>query len=82
LVVVTAHIKISFNIKDVAINAVNNRAYKDRTVDYFRESVWSEMLLRYISQSSLEESMVNQMDSKLLEGQEGGGFMLDPSLEF
>ena len=64
------------------INAVNNRAYKDRTVDYFRESVWSEMLLRYISQSSLEESMVNQMDSKLLEGQEGGGFMLDPSLEF
>ena len=40
------------------------------------------MLLRYISQSSLEESMVNQMDSKLLEGQEGGGFMLDPSLEF
>ena len=73
---------VSFNIKDVAINAVNNRTYKDRTVDYFRESVWSEMLLRYISQSSLEESMVNQMDIKLLEGQEGGGFMLDPSLEF
>ena len=70
---------VSFNLKDVAINAINNRPYKERSISYFRESLWAEMMLRYISHSSLEETMVSQIDSKLIGGQVDDGFRLDPA---
>ena len=66
---------VSFNIKDVAVNALNKKPYSERCNDYFRESLWSELILRYISQSSLEESLNTQMDNKLLEGQTSTGYL-------
>jgi len=73
---------VSFNIKDVCINAINKINFNTRSVDNFRESLWTELILRYISEESLEESLVNQLDDKLIEGQESDGLSLSPVFGF
>ncbi len=73
---------VSFNIKDVCINAVNNLDFKNRSLEYFRETLWTELILRYISEKSLEESIANQLDDKLIEGQDSEGLSLSPVFGF
>ena len=73
---------VSFNIKDVCINTLNMNSYNDRSLDYFRESLWSELILRYINQKNLEDSMVNQMDERLIEGQALDGSLSNPVFGF
>jgi len=73
---------VSFNIKDVCINAINNLDFKKRSLEYFREALWTELILRYISEQSLEESIANQLDDKLIEGQESDGLALSPVFGF
>ncbi len=57
---------VSLNIKDVAINAVNNLDYSEASNAYFKDGLWTELMLRYISQSHLEQSILEQLDNKLL----------------
>ena len=64
----------SFNLKDVAINSINNLAYKDRCNSHFRDSLWIELMLRYISQSNLEQSILDQVDQKLIINDEPNEF--------
>ena len=73
---------VSFNIKDVCINALNETNFSSRSLEYFRESLWTELILRYISEESLEDSMVNQLDGKLIEGQDSEGLSLSPVFGF
>lgn len=51
----------SFNILDVAISCVNNLAYGYQSTQFMRTSLRQELYSRYLSQISLEKSVLSQL---------------------
>jgi hypothetical protein len=60
------HQPVSFNIIDVALNYCNQLPYEQRIVQYFRHSLWHELLLRYLKHDSVEQSVLGQLQSELV----------------
>ncbi len=58
---------VSLNIKDVAISALNNLGFEDRLLKYFRDTAWSELMIRYLQQKHLEENVRQQLDAQLVD---------------
>jgi hypothetical protein len=57
---------VSLNMLDVAVSAVNDLPFADRSVQHARTRVWHDLLARYLNESSLT-NVVNQ-----LSGETGG----------
>jgi hypothetical protein len=53
---------ISFNLLDAALNFLNDLPYEDRVFNHFRESLWNELFVRYISEPALEAQVLRQLD--------------------
>ncbi len=59
------HRPISLNLLDMAINYCNGLAYGQQTVSHLQTSLHDELLSRYISQPSLEQQILHQLDNQL-----------------
>ncbi len=58
---------VSFNIIDSALNLCNKLSYENRIVSYFQQSLWHELLLRYLSHENVERSLLLEMQPQLAE---------------
>lgn len=58
---------LTFNILDVAASYVNKLPYKDRAIYHFRESLWTEIFVRYMGQKTLEEQVLKQLNNSMIE---------------
>jgi len=59
------HEPVSLNIVDVALACCNQLPYKSRIVHYVRHSLWHELLLRYLKQEQVEQTVLGQLQSEL-----------------
>ncbi len=60
------HKPVSCNIIDVALNYCNELDYKQRVVQYFRHSLWHELIIRYLKHDNVEELVVGGLESDLV----------------
>lgn len=58
---------LTFNVLDVAASYVNKLPYKDRAIYHFRESLWTEIFVRYMGQKTLEEQVLKQLNNSMIE---------------
>ena len=58
---------VSLNIRDTAINVANNFNYRQRQMGYFRESAWTQLMVRYLQQDELQKNVLEQLDAQLVE---------------
>jgi hypothetical protein len=58
---------VSFNIIDVALSVCNKLPYENRIVHYARLSLWHELLLKYLKHDSVEQTVLGQLQSELVE---------------
>jgi hypothetical protein len=60
------HQVVSMNIIDVALNYVNKLPFEQRVVSYCRESLWHELVIRYLKHENVEESVLGGLRSELV----------------
>lgn len=53
------HGPVSLNVIDVALNYCNKLRFNQRISRYFRQSLWHELLLRYLDRDSVEQSVAS-----------------------
>jgi hypothetical protein len=58
---------VSCNLTDVALNFCNKLPYEQRIVRYVREHVWHNLMLRYLHQDNLEQSVREQLGHELVD---------------
>ena len=58
---------ISFNLLDVLFNLAGNVPYESRVSYHLRDSVWNEILIRYMSQRSLERQLLTHLDEQTMD---------------
>lgn len=56
---------VSFNIIDVALNYCNNIAFENRMAGHFQQSLWHELLLRYLRHDSVEQTLLKELHPEL-----------------
>ncbi len=57
---------ISFNLMDVVLNLLNNVPYEQRLNYHLRDSLWNELLVRYVGQRSLERQLLQHLDEQTI----------------
>ena len=60
------HEPVSFNIIDVALSYCNHLPFESRVVQYFRNSLWHELLLRYLKHDNVEQTVLAQLQAELV----------------
>ena len=58
---------ISFNLMDSAISYVNDLPYAARSVSHLRLSLDNELLLRYLVQPTLEQNLMRQLNTEMVD---------------
>jgi len=61
------HQPVSLNIIDVALNYCNQLPYSNRVVQYFRNSLWHELMISYMKHENVEQAMMSNLESQLVE---------------
>ncbi|HUA13429.1 MAG TPA: hypothetical protein VL989_02935 [Candidatus Sulfotelmatobacter sp.] len=61
------HSPVSLNLIDSALNLCNARSYEERISHYFKNSLWHELLLRYLNHEPVENSLINELQPELAE---------------
>lgn len=59
------HQPVSLNIVDVALNLCNQLPFERRIVHHFQQSLWHELLLRYLKHDTVEQTVLAQLQPKL-----------------
>jgi hypothetical protein len=57
---------VSLNFVDVSLSYANAMSYADRYYYHFRESLWNEIFIRYMSYPSLEQQILQQLDNDMI----------------
>lgn len=57
---------IAMSMMDVAISYVNDLPYQEGAIYHFRESLWNEILIRYLGQETLESQILKQLDNEMI----------------
>jgi hypothetical protein len=52
---------VSFNIVDTALNLCNQLPYEHRIVHYFQQSLWHELLLRYLQPQAALQAILQEL---------------------
>ncbi len=52
---------VSMNVIDAALNHCNQLPYQQRVSQYFQQSMWHELQLRYLHHESVEQSVMRQL---------------------
>jgi hypothetical protein len=58
---------VSLNFLDAVMNFCNKLPYEQRIVSYLRDHLWHELMLRYLQQSSLEQTVHEQLSDELVD---------------
>jgi hypothetical protein len=58
---------VSLNLTDAALNFCNHLPYERRVVHYFRDHLWHELMLRYMHQNNLEQTLNEQLGRELVD---------------
>ena len=56
---------VSLNIVDAALNLCNSLPFEKRMVQYFQNSLWHELLLRYMGHESVERAVMSELSPRL-----------------
>lgn len=56
---------VSFNLLDAAINHCNGFKFEQRVNSHFRESLWQQLLQRYLQPASLEQTILHTLHPQL-----------------
>jgi hypothetical protein len=59
------HEPVSMNLVDAALNYCNGLPFERRITHYFRQSLWHELLLRYLDRDEVEQSIINTLQPEL-----------------
>jgi hypothetical protein len=57
---------ISFALMDVSVAYSTNAPYENRVIYHFRESLWNEIFIRYMSFKTLQEQVLEQLDNAMI----------------
>ena len=57
---------VTLNFVDVSLSYANAMSYEDRYVYHFRESLWNEIFIRYMSYPNLEHQILQQLDNDMI----------------
>ncbi|HVX57054.1 MAG TPA: hypothetical protein VHA37_04945 [Candidatus Saccharimonadales bacterium] len=60
---------VSLNIADVALGLCNRLPFERRVSHYFRQSLWHELLLRYLDHDAVEQSVMLALQPELAEAE-------------
>lgn len=63
---------ISFNLLDVATNYINRLDFGNNCTKYLSESLWNELMKRYLSEEPLQDQVLQQLDSQSMEDEFDG----------
>lgn len=55
---------ISFNLLDNAVSFINRLPYEERATQNFRQALWHELSMRYLSQPGLRHQVLKQLDDQ------------------
>lgn len=58
---------VSLNLVDAALNCCNNRSFENRLTHYFQDSLWHELLLRYLKHDTVEQTVLHELQPQLVE---------------
>ncbi|HXR49859.1 MAG TPA: hypothetical protein VN778_02430 [Verrucomicrobiae bacterium] len=58
---------VSFNLLDAALNYCNKLPFEQRLTHYFQQSLWHELLLRYLKHDAVEQAVTLQLQPQLAE---------------
>jgi len=58
---------VSLNFLDAVLNFCNKLPYEQRVVTYLRDHLWHELMLRYLQQGSLEQTVHEQLNDELVD---------------
>jgi hypothetical protein len=61
---------ITFNVLDVAASYVNKLPYHERAIYHFRESLWTEIFVRYMGEKVLEQQVLKQLNNNMIAPEE------------
>lgn len=59
------HQPVSLNIVDAALNLCNMLPFEKRIVHHFQNSLWHELLLKYLKHDTVEQSILAQLQPQL-----------------
>lgn len=61
----TAHVhgadKVSLNLFDAARNAMANSSFAERTTQALKQSLWQELMIRYLDQANVEQAIAGDL---------------------
>lgn len=58
---------VSFNVVDAALSVCNNLPFERRVSTYFKQSLWHELLLRYLRAETVEQAVAAELQPQLAE---------------
>lgn len=58
---------VSVNFLDAVLNFCNKLAYEQRVVHHFRDHVWHQLMVRYMRQGSIEQTIQDQLSGELVD---------------
>jgi len=58
---------VSLNVVDAALNLCNRLPYEKRLVQYFRNSLWHELMLRYLHHDTVERTVTEELQPEFAE---------------
>jgi hypothetical protein len=61
LAIIHDHQPVSLNIVDAALNLCNKLPFEQRLVHHFQDSLWHELLLKYLKHDTVEQSILAQL---------------------
>ncbi|MBC7707901.1 hypothetical protein H7Y63_01625 [Polaromonas sp.] len=61
----SVHKAVSLNIVDTALNVCNNKSFEQRVHSHFQKSLWHELLLQYLKPTTVEQSVLAELQPKL-----------------
>lgn len=59
---------VSLNVLDVALGYSNHLQFGERIVHFFRDTLWHELMVRYLHQENLEAAVHQQLSKELADG--------------
>ncbi len=61
---------VAFNLFDVAFAYSNQESFKGRYFYHMRESLWNEIFMRYMGESTLKKQILQQLDNDMIKPEE------------
>ncbi|MDB5169205.1 MAG: hypothetical protein JWO41_561 [Candidatus Saccharibacteria bacterium] len=63
--ILAEHQPVSLNIVDAALNLCNQLPFDQRIVQYYQQSLWHEIVLKYLKHDTVESSVMSQLQPQL-----------------